>query len=90
MELYILSNQPNTDFLRPVPDPFYHLFPVSQIRRRRLQMQLSADYIGKTGLFQHQRRFIKIPQCSVFNDTILFYVAEQGNFPENGLFQRSV
>ena len=42
MELYILSNQTDMYFLGTISDPFHHLFPICQLRFRRINVKLSA------------------------------------------------
>ena len=68
----------------------YHCGPVGKVGFRRFYAQFAAYHFGKMRFFQHERRFVKYRQRDVFDNAILFYVAEQRNLCENTFFQRFV
>ena len=67
-----------------------HLFPFRKIKIRRVDIKLAAYDFRKTVFFKHKRSFIKHRHGDIFNYTFRLYVAEKGNFFEDGGLQRGV
>ena len=71
-------------------DPLYHFLPGGQAGHFSGQPQFPADHGIQTVPMQHQRCLIETVHGVVFDDAVLFHVAEQGDFIFDALFQRTV
>ena len=82
MELNILSHQGNRHFSGTVFDTVKHLIPLAQIAffLSVRNSQLTHRNLCQSCIFQHYRSLIENGQRQIFNDTVLLYVAEQGDF----------
>ena len=90
VQLHILAHQPDLHHMLARLDALDHLRPLGQLRLGRVDMQLTADDLGKRRLFQHQRRFVEVGQGDVFNYTVGLDVAEHRDLLENGGLQRLI
>ena len=86
MELNVLADQPNGYGLFQMPDLSYQILPFIKNRPVCLQIQFTADDIGKVLLFQHQRSLIKMLQGSVLYYAVSLDVAEESQFVKYVLF----
>ena len=87
VELHIFAHQADGDGAVPAVDPVEHGVPVRQIDVRGVDLQLPADDAGEILLFQHNGGFVQAGQGDVFNDAVLFHVAEHGDFLEDAVLQ---
>ena len=59
VELYILAYEAYAYFLLAGFYAPHHVLPFRKVGRGRVNAKLPADDVGKVGLLQHQRRFVK-------------------------------
>ena len=76
--------------LGAVFDALHHFRPFRKVAAGGINAELSANDLGKVCLLQHQRRLIKAGQRDIFDDAVGLYIAEHGDFFENGFLQRLV
>ena len=86
----IFSHEADGDVLSRALDLLHHGGPLAHIRLFAGKPQPAADNVGKSRLFQHQRRFIQAGEGAVFNDALRRHIAEQGDLLKDGGFQRFV
>jgi len=90
MQFDILADEPDFDLMRAVLHAFEHLVPFGQVGRRQIELQFAADDFRKVAPFQHDGRFVERLYRKVFDDAILFHIAEQRDFALDGLVRRLV
>ena len=90
VELYILAYEAYAYFLLAGFYAPHHVLPFRKVGRGRVYAKLPADDVGKTGLLQHQRRFVKAGESDVFYDAVQLHVAEEGYLFEYGILERLV
>ena len=90
VELYILAYETYAYFLLAGFYAPHHAFPFRKVGRGCVYAKLPADNVGKTGLLQHQRRFVKAGESDVFYDAVQLHVAEEGYLFEYGILERLV
>ena len=90
VELYILAYEAYAYFLLAGFYAPHHVLPFRKVGRGRVYAKLPADDVGKVGLLQHQRRFVKAGESDVFYDAVQLHVAEEGYLFEYGILERLV
>ena len=90
MQFDIFADKTDGDGLFAAADLLYHAAPLGHIRLFCLEVQLAADNAGEIVFLQHNRCFVQHRDRHVFNNTVRFYVAEQGNLVENARIDRLI
>ena len=90
VQLHIFAHEADRHAARAVADALEHGVPLGHIRRGRVDVQLTADDLGKAVLFEHDRCLIQHGNGHVFDHAVGLDVAEQGDFAEDGLLERLI
>ena len=90
VQLHVFAHEADRHAVRAVADALEHGVPLGHIRRGRVDVQLTADDLGKAVLFEHDRCLIQHGDGHVFDHAVGLDVAEQGDFAEDGLLERLI
>ena len=90
VQLHVFAHEADRHAVRAAADALEHGIPLGHIRRGRVDVQLTADDLGKAVLFEHDRCLIQHGDGHVFDHAVGLDVAEQGDFAEDGLLERLI
>ena len=77
LQIDVFADDGDLDLLLRTHDALYKLPPVSQVRRRRVDMQQLADQVIEPLSVEHQRHLVnRVLHVPRFDDTARRYVAE--------------